>query len=556
MAIIHQCGEHYNQSNGNHERKAIWVLLIFLVLIGLLIRLARPHPADDVRAATETDLARPGFGSGFPPTAAWYPLLLPRQAMNLPPPSQQFAQFSEPSCQNAKYIIWGKVISRERLPLFDVTVSLYATLDEMWRGKTLIGRASTDASGSYELILESPPKGHLLVNKAGYEELVSGSAYSDCCCFRRDFVLVESAAAVTGRVADEDGNPIAGALVYVSLGNTKGSQTYNFMHSLVSAYTDSQGFYEVEVAPDGDRVVVASHEEYRERSMQLPITEGKRYTVDFNLPKVNARIITARVVDAGGSPILGARLDGTEWKTMQMLTLPDDDGFFKVRLNMDEMTQPSECIISARNYLTRTVVLDPGQPRLDIVLEKAKTITGTVLGPAGQPLPGTEVYFRDTGYAKTVKTDESGFFSVPVTDPPAKYFQFSKPGYAFLDLTLDPGFLIEPLTIILEFAEEPADSGGGVYGMVFDSWGLPSYAFTIHILPDDYRDIGLRYRNFISIQGNFKIDNLPEGIYTLSARRQGDWSTSTPENGRQIEIRRDILQGPIFLQLEKPETIK
>ena len=73
MAIIHQCGEHYNQSNGNHERKAIWVLLIFLVLIGLLIRLAKPDPADDVRAATEIDLARPGFGSGFPQTAAWLP---------------------------------------------------------------------------------------------------------------------------------------------------------------------------------------------------------------------------------------------------------------------------------------------------------------------------------------------------------------------------------------------------------------------------------------------------------------------------------------------------
>ena len=109
------------------------------------------------------------------------------------------------------------------------------------------------------------------------KELFSSSSYSDCCSFRRDFVLKETTATVKGKVVDDAGNPVSGALVYASTVRCKGPQ---FIRStfVVTTKTDSQGRYEVQVAPDGSRWLVAWHEEFKEGEQRVGITEGLEYT--------------------------------------------------------------------------------------------------------------------------------------------------------------------------------------------------------------------------------------------------------------------------------------
>jgi hypothetical protein len=453
-----------------------------------------------------------------------------------------------------QYVISGKVVAGDRTPVVGATVSLCAALDDWWKGKKQRGSTSTDKSGAYKLVFDLPPRGYLLITKPGYEELVSSSSYSDCCAFRRDFILKETTATVKGRVVDEAGNPVSGAVVYASVGGMQMSAIHSIIPSLVTAKTDSQGRYEVHVAPDGNSGIVALHEKFKNSMKELAITEGLEYKVNFNLRKGNFKFMKVRVVDAMGAAIPSARLAESLSHVMETLSSRDENGITKVRLNMDKIKQPIGCTVSAHGYFSRWIVVDPNQSQLNIVLEREAAITGTVRSHVGQPLANVNVYFRDAGKAKTVKTNRLGSFSVPLTDPPAKYFQFSKPGYKVLDLTLDHGTIRDSLMISLESDQIERQEGGGFYGKVLDSWGTPAFAFEISVFPRDSERMISPARRFLSLEGEFSINDLPAGSYRLCPQRQSaDRNTYLCPVPNVIEIRKGSMLGPIMLQLQEPD---
>lgn len=454
--------------------------------------------------------------------------------------------------RRGQYFISGKVVAGDRTPVVGATVSLCAELDDLWKGKKQIGSASTDEAGAYKLVFDSPPKGVLLISKPGYEELISSSSYFDCCAFRRDFVLTETTATVKGRVVDEAGNPISGALVYASVGNMQRSAVYSIIPSLVTAKTDSQGKYEIQVAPDGNRWLMAGHEEFKESSKQLPIKEGLEYKINFNLRKGNYKFMKVRVVDDEGAPITTARLTESLSHVMEALSSPDEDGITRVRLNMDKIKQPIGCTVSAHGYFSRWIVVDTNQPQLNVVLKRELSITGKVLSTAGQPLPGVEVSFRDAGRRIKATTGSQGFFSVPGSAPSTKHFQFSKAGYEDLDLTLFLGFDPEPLMVTLKPLPNSNQEVGTFYGKVLDSSGTPAFAFEISVFPRDSERMISPARRFLSLEGEFSINDLPAGSYDMCARLQSDRTPYPCPVPHEIEIRKGIL-GPIVLQLQEPE---
>jgi len=457
------------------------------------------------------------------------------------------AAFSE-----GQHVILGRVVAGDRTPVVGATISLCAELDDLWKGKKQIGSASTDKSGTYKLVLDSPPKGALLVSKPGYEELISSSSYFDCCAFRRDFVLTETTATVKGRVEDEAGNPVSGALVYASLGKTQTSAIYSILPSGMKTKTDSQGRYEVQVAPDGSRWVVAWHEEFKGGEQRVGITKGLEY-INLKLRKGNFKFMKVRVVDTEGAPIPSARLADNVLRVMEMSS-PDKDGICKLRLNMDKIKKPLQCTVSAPGYFSHWVVVDLNQPQLNVVLERERSITGKVLSTAGQPLPGVEVSFRDAGRRIKATTGSQGFFSVPGSAPSAKHFQFSKAGYEDLDLTLHLGFDPEPLMVRLKPLPKSNQEVGTVYGKVLDSWGTPAFAFEISVFPRDSERMISPARRFLSLEGEFSINDLPAGSYRLCPQRQSaDRSTYLCPVPNVIEIRKGGMVGPIMLKLQESE---
>jgi len=504
--------ELHKRHTGCGWKKALPHLLFLVALIGILFHISSKSSRPDLIVAS----MRASFGKG-------------------------------------QYVISGKVVTGDRTPVVGATVSLCAELDDLWKGKKQIGSTSTDESGSYKIVLDSMPKGVLLVSKPGYEELISSSSFSDCCSFRRDFILKETTATVKGRVEDEAGNPVSGALVYASLGNMQRSTNYSIYPSLVAAKTDSQGRYEVHVTPDVNRWLVAGHEEFKESSKRLSIKDRLEYTVDFNLRRGNFKFMKVRIVDTEGAPIPSARLADNVLRVMGMSS-PDKDGICKLRFNMDKIKKPLQCTVSAQGYFSRWLVVDLNQPQLNIVLEREPAITGTVRSHAGQPLANVKVDFRDAGNAKTVRTNRLGFFSVPVTNPSAKYLQFSKSGYKVLDLKPDSGTMHDPLQITLESDQKERQEVRGFYGKVLDSSGRPAFAFDIQLFPVNPEKTLPPSRPFLSLDGEFSINDLPAGSYRLCPQRQSaDRNAYLCPVPHVIEIRKGSMVGPIVLQLQEPE---
>ncbi|MBZ5497463.1 MAG: carboxypeptidase-like regulatory domain-containing protein [Acidobacteriia bacterium] len=413
---------------------------------------------------------------------------------------------------------------------------------------------STDANGSYQLILDSPPKGDLIVNKPGYAEYLGTLSFQDSAYSRRDFVLEEAKSAIRGRITDLQGTPIEGAVVCTSIMRSFRSETGQILSAPLIVKTDSRGEYEIREVVDGKCWVTASHEEYKENSTFVDMQSGEVKTVDLSLSKAKVRFMKVRVVDSSGVAIQSAWIDGACRTSIDTLSTPDVKGVQRIRLDFEGSTPQLECRVGAPGYLTRAIPINPdlNQPKIEIVLEKAELLTGTVTGPDGNWIEGAKVYFRDDGrFSQTFQTDGFGSFSISIADPPARYIRVSKPGYADRDLTLEPSLISRPLKITLNLAEKPPEVGGGVYGRVFESSGTPSYAFAIHIVPMDEGDAGVRIRSFINLDGEFMINDLPEGKYSLFARRQNDGRPDVSDNPCIIEFRKGIVKGPIVLKIHE-----
>jgi hypothetical protein len=130
------------------------------------------------------------------------------------------------------------------------------------------------------------------------------------------------------------------------------------------------------------------------------------------------------------------------------------------------------------------------------------------------------------------------------------------PGFADWELKLEPKQIPKTLNITLQpsekVADKPAITGGAIYGGVLDPSGNPSLVFTIYLLSLDGQDLNSKPRRFISIDGNFEINNLPEGNYSIFARRQDDRLPDLRENPYQIEVHKGKVQDPILLRLVEP----
>ena len=67
-----------------------------------------------------------------------------------------------------------------------------------------------------------------------------------------------------------------------------------------------------------------------------------------------------------------------------------------------------------------TLVLVLGLTGISFGQETTGTIEGTIKEPTGAVVPGVDVTVAGTGYSRTVKTDEVGFFRVQQV-PPGMY---------------------------------------------------------------------------------------------------------------------------------------
>lgn len=189
-------------------------------------------------------------------------------------------------------------------------------------------------------------------------------------------IRLEHPRTLSGRVADDRGEPVAGASVQAS-----GDQ----------ARTDAEGRFVLSRLSPGKVDLQASAPGYRTRAMpQVPVPEdGDAEPVEIVLEPGTS--LEGLVLDGEGQPVQHAHVrvlrSGGEQMPMSS-GLADEEGRYEV---VDLEPGPSEVIalLFERGGIVRTAVeLLPGRNRLDLRMPAGVEVSGRVVDGRGEPVPG------------------------------------------------------------------------------------------------------------------------------------------------------------------------
>jgi peroxiredoxin len=248
-----------------------------------------------------------------------------------------------------------------------------------------------------------------------------------------------------GRVVDQSGKPIAGALVQMDRLDF-GPLEYDW-----SAAADDQGRFLWDSAPEGPHPYYFSADGFRPRAEPDLAADGSDKIISLRpAAEGDKTIIDGHVTDAGSK-------------------LPVSNFSVYVKDFKDGVIEHSRTAVSAANG-AYSVAVDPasigcmieitalgyapkmsgrrsprdGDQRLEFVLEKGEGITGTVLLPDGKPAAGAEVavcsddenaflgsgHFSDRFQTTIVAADDNGDFIIPQLEGAKAIFAIHGAGFA------------------------------------------------------------------------------------------------------------------------------
>jgi hypothetical protein len=299
----------------------------------------------------------------------------------------------------------GRVIDQKGNPLARAEVELTAPpagdafeiVRSDQQGRFTIGPV---APGRYQVWARAA--GHALVSPPELELRADGAPRLD--------VRLARAAQLSGQVVDEQGKPLAGALVTVAAQTGLGVQDLAVLPGSLPAASDAANLPAEALTRKGRLRSTASGEGGRfllpdlppgpvrvevTAAARLPVRRGPMDVeagrgVDLGkLTLVAGVALAGRVLDEAGAPLLGARIEARQMDTglPPFTAVADEEGKFVVYLPRGRVSVMASAAGRAPE-LRDPIVLDPAAPapRLELRLQRADArLEGLVRDPQGRP---------------------------------------------------------------------------------------------------------------------------------------------------------------------------
>jgi hypothetical protein len=277
------------------------------------------------------------------------------------------------------------------------------------------------------------------------------------------FILsLNRGSAVSGLVVDADGQPVAGAMVWVAYRIEKGDKDSaaraeafgelgvmpgpvppipsastvvrdptELSPTMSMGFSDRGGSFVLRGLQPGNAQIVADHPSYTQaRSAWIQLGGADRDRTPLRLVLRPGTQITGRVLDERGIGLDGAQVVGTCAVVDPRVTLTDRSGHYAIAGLSGRVTIAA----SRRGYMTATRTLAvAGRPRteLDLVLEPATGgISGSVLNASRLPVDRALVTALSGGHRVTARTDSTGFFELRGTGRTSLTLRVTHPSYA------------------------------------------------------------------------------------------------------------------------------
>ena len=260
--------------------------------------------------------------------------------------------------------------------------------------------------------------------------------------------------------------------------------------------------------------------------------------------------LTARVTDASGAPVSGARVQAHSWADTRRVAETDAEGIARLDLPPGEGDPArAESADGRVTPWTRARRIDTDD-EADLVLLPGALLSGTVVeeGPA-TPLPGARVTVREGG---STAEQSSVFWETPIaiatTGDTGAFGPLTVPRDLVVTVTVEaPGHVREDREVAVP-AEGPLphlalelERGGVVTGTVHTPDGRPVPGATVNLLSGDHphwvetMDGPLDTRDTYGIlaavadeRGGYRIDRVPLGGSFIALAKAPGWLVSLP----------------------------
>ncbi len=417
--------------------------------------------------------------------------------------------------------------------------------------------ATTDQAGRFEIPGVPRRSVYLRASHDEYPELPERIRIRPGYTEREIEIRLRRPDTIRGIVVDEEGNPVARAVVMLETGRI---QTIYLRRDVAA------GLRRAVTAPDGSFSLRLSQKHRQEQwAPSTIVARHARFGIGRTAPLVGPgegepwpeieivlappSSITGRVVGSGGAAVLGARVHATRMELVQgeerdtavtATTYSGANGAYRL-----DGIEPGIYLVDVRAtefapLVGQRLEMMDSPLSQDFRLESGFRVDGRVVDTAGLPIEGAEVLAfptletdedpshvksrarrEETVGSSSARTDRDGHWSLANLPRGETTLVARIPGYLSSDLAM-----VEPGDHSLELVVEEFAS---VSGAARDGkTGQPVSAFEIALLrPEDHRSRfkGDAYtyptREFAAPSGTFLVEDIPAGRYTVGISAHG-----------------------------------
>lgn len=385
--------------------------------------------------------------------------------------------------------------------------------------------ATTDAHGVAKLMGLGAGSSPLVVRAKGYAEATAMLRTSGSPDLVEHLALsLAHGAALSGRVVDDTGKPIAHARVVASSASEVLTVADSPRDSVLSG---ADGSFSIPILSAGTWRITASAGDFAPTTTAPIAVDGEHARSGIKVQLVAGAVVRGMVTDASGAPVPAADVSVVvhgylPWRTRRQ-AFTDANGTFAIR---GLEPRAVDVVASHDSGASAVVAVDLAANRdqeIRLTLDLTGEITGTVVDERGQPLADAQViaepeWTGDTtdraawgvrGLQEAV-TDQRGVFHIAGLPSGSYTVRAARPGAAESMLWLSPCVVTQPSSALIRIVV-PAE--GRVRGKVQFADGRPAAAFTIALGNTSPRPIATQ-------DGTFTVA-APAGKYALTVAGPG-----------------------------------
>ncbi|MCH9649233.1 MAG: carboxypeptidase-like regulatory domain-containing protein [Deltaproteobacteria bacterium] len=371
-------------------------------------------------------------------------------------------------------------------------------------------------------------------------------------------VVLEPASTVSGRVENQSGEPVTGARLVLqdsASGIVYGNRVSPRFDRLAMSHSGEEGRFVLENVKPGQYSLSGSGTGYRTAKIPtIEVAEGA--TVEgIVLILEKGAVIQGRILAPDGKPVSQASLRLSKQSHRQDIlggaksAVSDSQGHYRLEGLESGFEQTLDAFHEVYGQVRKTILVEPGEQRVDIIFEPGFSISGQVTDQQGDGIANAQLQLESNNHlfgGKTTRSGADGSYRFESVQAGRYEIEASHEDYAQSRTEMP----IEMAGSPVEGIEIRLSRGAAIYGRVLGLDFDELARVELSAFQQNRRQTfpGSNHPDF---EGKYRLENLSPGTWTVIARLdQGQAVTGT------VTLDPGVAEVPLDLEFEDGLTLR